>query len=847
MFFIRKFLFIISILCPIAYLNIFATSSYAGEITFRITKDSTDNINISNDFSWDLTGEWANLTTNPYRLIFNGLDTLPGTNKKVIAAEMWYWLRYESPGTTTTYTLDFYNGRDFTTSLIQHDFPGRDVGVAGTYNGLGNALYRKYVIPTPKVQEWIDSPGSNVGLSIARTGGNSTLVFGSIHNQVAEKTPVLEITYTYDGEIAPPKPILTKPVANWQCFGDVVIEWIWPSHIDFNTSFATIQIEYRSPGGDWVLVANNLNGSAGTYTWDTSGIDTGQYELRIRSEQNDQDIYASAWEELEGSLTLTSDAFSIVQVNNMIKVKPIDRPTPYNYAIFGGRGEVVSGQYVLVPHTNLTNVEVRLSDFTKGADTIPAELFAQEYREVIEPSGLAGTIGTYPDALIPIIDSKYGQARKYANIDIDNYSNFPLWIDATIPLGQAPGEYTAKLTVVVDSVLQHTEVVNLTVYNYSLPQTSSYPTWFGLDTLRFNGIHPGTSNEVHAVYRHFLLDHRISVSSGGTGSYFYTEYDEQNSTASISSTGTEAAYDWQLAGDKVNDNLLTVVNGALYIKSDSEDSNRAREAGYLAIHDYAVNKGWDNILFSKIYDEPHTPEAYAQACANANLVKAKTNIPTMITKTPRPELVDVCGNHIDIWTVAISQVDDENNYGGRHIQAQIDIGDDIWLYTAMDSQWNPNLPGYFVDYPTGVYARVHTWIMEKKGFVGLHYYEVAESTKQSGGDVQKAWDNIYYFTSQGDGTIIYPGEPSIIGGNDWIPIASIRMKYIRDSLYDLEYFKLLKQSGYGDFVNNLVSSVVTDSVNWKNDPDLLMAAKRAMAQTLNELPSTPLIKVMIQN
>ena len=47
----------------------------------------------------------------------------------------------------------------------------------------------------------------------------------------------------------------------------------------------------------------------------------------------------------------------------------------------------------------------------------------------------------------------------------------------------------------------------------------------------------------------------------------------------------------------------------------------------------------------------------------------------------------------------------------------------------------------------------------------------------------------------GDGSLTYPGTPSQIGGLTFVPVASVRMKLIRDGLEDLEYMYLAGEGG----------------------------------------------------
>ena len=52
-----------------------------------------------------------------------------------------------------------------------------------------------------------------------------------------------------------------------------------------------------------------------------------------------------------------------------------------------------------------------------------------------------------------------------------------------------------------------------------------------------------------------------------------------------------------------------------------------------------------------------------------------------------------------------------------------------------------------------------------------------------------AWTTQYEFGNNGDGSIWYPGKPSVIGGTHDIPIESIRMKMLREGMQDYEYLQ----------------------------------------------------------
>nr|WP_211487081.1 DUF4091 domain-containing protein [Corallococcus exiguus] len=58
-----------------------------------------------------------------------------------------------------------------------------------------------------------------------------------------------------------------------------------------------------------------------------------------------------------------------------------------------------------------------------------------------------------------------------------------------------------------------------------------------------------------------------------------------------------------------------------------------------------------------------------------------------------------------------------------------------------------------------------------------------------------AWTTQFRFNGNGDGTLFYPGLPSIIGGTTEIPLPSLRMKLIRQGMQDYEWLKLVSDAG----------------------------------------------------
>ena len=66
----------------------------------------------------------------------------------------------------------------------------------------------------------------------------------------------------------------------------------------------------------------------------------------------------------------------------------------------------------------------------------------------------------------------------------------------------------------------------------------------------------------------------------------------------------------------------------------------------------------------------------------------------------------------------------------------------------------------------------------------MQYFETAINFQKS-----DPWssDGLWAFGGNGDGSLLYPGTPSVIGGHTHVPVSSIRLKQIRDGYEDFEY------------------------------------------------------------
>ena len=116
---------------------------------------------------------------------------------------------------------------------------------------------------------------------------------------------------------------------------------------------------------------------------------------------------------------------------------------------------------------------------------------------------------------------------------------------------------------------------------------------------------------------------------------------------------------------------------------------------------------------------------------------------------------------------------------------------------------------------------------------GELYYEVTESFHNGA-----PWSNLYAYGGTGDGTLFYPGTPSAIGGTTHVPVASLRLKIIREGMEDFEYLKLLSDAGDGTLARQLATTLFPNAWTQPSIADLY-AARDRIARRIVELTAPP--------
>lgn len=571
---------------------------------------------------------------------------------------------------------------------------------------------------------------------------------------------------------------------------------------------------------------------------------------------------ACAHEEMEGETVV------LTALNSMERIAPHQALFGQNMvSIRAARNEVESFQVVVhASGKNLVVLGADLSDLTNSTDTIKKEnatLFREEYTRVRLSSPRASLPpGLYADPLVPFINPETGapieprsQSREtpggpvvtrgyemYATpFQVWDGMNQPLWIDIHVPKDAAPGDYTGTFTVTLyegpegeipkndgvmfpgsetpsDSTMQTRYEIDvaLTVWDFALPDGPTYRNNFGGVRRAANafGLTPDSPAfaGIEMDYCKMMADHRINPPIP----HRLMPDVKPNGSLAIDAQRTEELKKF------IDDLHVTDFPVPPAPFRDVLTSNRGKAIRYYReLYQYLVDHGWDKRAYLYMLDEPNDLQAYEEVLALGALVKeAAPSLKRLVVEQPYkqdPSWPDL-DSAVDIWCPLFSFIDPDA------VNKKITGGDEVWSYTAL-SQRAPSYsaqyeqvkdydpPYWAIDQPLTSY-RVPTWINLQYDISGYLYWTTDYSDRSVAGVMDPWFLPIYAASGKhfaGEGYLIYPGKPCGING----PIASIRLKNVRDGMEDYEYFNILIALEGRDAVKKITSGIVP---NWWAKP-----------------------------
>lgn len=523
-------------------------------------------------------------------------------------------------------------------------------------------------------------------------------------------------------------------------------------------------------------------------------------------------------------------------------------PMAQTHAIHAARGEWEPLQIILsATPDQLKNVELLVTGIAKNdSDDLlpPPQVFREHYVRVSQSTPMAPLPpGDFPDALVPL-------DMPAQEISGSGFVNQPFWVDVFVPYTAAAGAYTGEVRFKFSDGTAAIASYALNVWDFDLPVVPKLRTSIMTSMRRVAELHGlaydgGTPSIAHLgllnSYYDLLAEHRLSVDQiygsfpdAGTG-----RLDEDKAEHALrkhllhrhcSTVGLPMWPEWPFKDPLGKDREAAMSYVAQWMKLLGKI--RCESRGYVIMGDL---------------DEPNDAAAYEKvrlwgAFFNEVEKKHGIHVPLLITEQPTPEKAawGSLNGAVDIWVPHFSEVwKDMEWVGGKHdIAARRQAGDEIWAYAALvqvPDAWEQQHgmpkklaagypPVWAIDYPSMAH-RVTGWLFPQHGITGFTYWATLHSEK--GVDV---WQHAGSFKSpdgttyNGDGSYIYPATETRHGRN--APVASIRLKWLRETVEDYDYLMLARQLGLEDEARRLTSSFARGFGDWDNNPGALMDARQ---------------------
>jgi len=395
----------------------------------------------------------------------------------------------------------------------------------------------------------------------------------------------------------------------------------------------------------------------------------------------------------------------------------------------------------------------------------------------------------YPDPLPP-----------WTPCDVFRGQNQPAWIDIYVPPDATPGLYRATVSVTAAGAPLVELPIELTVRDFALPVTPRSRCSFGVYTQGIEAQHhvAAGSPEYSALltrYYEMLVSHRATPSGLAFG---------------VQTPATER----YLNDPRVN---------AFIIPYSSDD------AELKAWVDTIREKGWIDKGYFYVVDEPIQKDQFDLLKRHAERIHAlgaDLKIVSPYFREPAFEaeggvhglLTGVCG----IWCPKV------HFYNEEFLTKRQALGEEVWWYVC----WEPGAPyaNLYVDM-AGVDHRALFWQQAHYNVDGFLYWTTTYWEANTGtadpwtdmATVKNLSPSVY-----GDGSVLYPGSKVGIDG----PVASIRLKLIREGLEDVEYLRMLEDREGRDAVREVTSQVVQGLDAYSKDASQYGALREAVARRL---------------
>jgi hypothetical protein len=475
---------------------------------------------------------------------------------------------------------------------------------------------------------------------------------------------------------------------------------------------------------------------------------------------------------------------------------------------------------------------------TQDGASIPAEnfhLFRQHQIHLTEgtPRNESFKPGWYPDPLIPFRHPMTGAPLagriKAIPFQLPANETHGFWIDIHVSKEIQPGIYSGTVRISTDGNPEALVPVELTVWDFVLPDTPTMQTAFGSPVQAMQSYYKERAKErketepidwaaIQEQCSKLMSENRINAAP--------------SSDAFLPTFDRKAGY--QIPVDRIESlrrfvdqyhvNAVQVPNPAEVFKDPQKDRDKLH--AWLKAIDVAaqgLNRP-DVILYAYLSDEPNTWEAYQYIRKWGKAIReANSVVKVLVTEQTKPDNA-MWGNlygAVDIWC-ALFPLFDPISAVKRQEQGEI-----IWAYTALCQE--QRTPWWHIDHPMLNY-RVPAWIAWRYAVRGLLYWAgMCHWT-----EVDDPWSDARTYIHpktrlgkayNGEGTLVYPARA--VGYDGIVP--SLRLKALRNGIQDYEYLSILERLGLAEEGRKIALTLANSWFQWNEDPAAYEKARMNLA------------------
>ena len=545
--------------------------------------------------------------------------------------------------------------------------------------------------------------------------------------------------------------------------------------------------------------------------------------------------------------------------HSLDKVRPSD-PAPERIQrraqIYAARNEFEPFQIVLrTNEAGIDGLDVEISEFRNVTGASIQKSFTTVYFQKLlnlpKPSSIEGSAGLWPDPLIPRIDRYEYEQRNAFPFALRPRLNQAIWIEVFVPPSAVPGIYEAEARITKEGMALLAVPVRLTVWAFTLPETSSLRSSFGLNGTRILKQHMGhytSDTELYnltRVYSVAALQHRLSTHGGSAVPPKFRSVDQK---IEIDWTAYDSEVGPLIEGTAIPDGepLHGARATSVDLRTPGDFANDGeRQQYWTAWVEHFATKNWDSeLLFLYLWDEPPATDYPKVVNRGRAAHRANPGIRNLVTVPFHEQLKGIA----DIWVPLVNCLENKPNSEtycdhvpplGVYTREARDRKR-LWFYQSCASHGCSIVGGaYFVGWPqymidaTGPANRVMQWVAWRYRVEGELYFNMVEAF----GTGKDPWKTVFLFGGNGDGTLFYPGTPDVIGGRTHIPIESIRLKLIREGMEDYEYLALLSKFRGRAVADRYAARIVTKPYRWQSQAEAFMAVRREIGEVLDRLAS----------